>query len=245
MQFIPVKTRPLNPPKDDLIRVIDEYITDLKDWDILFITSKVVAIHQGRCIKNDGKIPKKELVLKEADNSLKIDVVPWMDIYLTIKNNILIPSAWIDESNANWYFILWPEKMEEFSIEIHSYLTKKFNIKNLWIIITDSTVKPLKWWVVGIWIYSYWIIPIRDERWTKDIFWKELAITQINVVDSITSMAVYLMWEWAECQPIVIWREIPWIKYSLERGLYEKMLIEPENDLYGILLEPLIKNKKW
>jgi hypothetical protein len=31
MQFIPIKTRPLNPPIDDLIKVIDEYITDLKD----------------------------------------------------------------------------------------------------------------------------------------------------------------------------------------------------------------------
>jgi coenzyme F420-0:L-glutamate ligase/coenzyme F420-1:gamma-L-glutamate ligase len=139
--------------------------------------------------------------------------------------------------------VLWPEKMEEFSVEIHSYLTKKFNIKNLWIIITDSTTRPLKWWVVGIWIYSYWIIPLRDERWTKDIFWKELAITQVNIVDALSAMAVYLMWEWAETQPIIIGREIPWITYSYELWLYEKMVIEPQNDLFGILLEPLIKNK--
>ena len=46
MQFIPIKTRPLNPPKDDLFEVIDKYLTDIKDGDIVFITSKVVAIHE-------------------------------------------------------------------------------------------------------------------------------------------------------------------------------------------------------
>ncbi|MDR3150090.1 MAG: hypothetical protein LBU14_00110 [Candidatus Peribacteria bacterium] len=46
MQFFPIKTRPLNPPKDDLISVIDEYITTLQDGDVVFITSKVVSIHE-------------------------------------------------------------------------------------------------------------------------------------------------------------------------------------------------------
>jgi hypothetical protein len=33
------------------------------------------------------------LIQKEADSFLKIDVVPGRDIYLTLKNNILIASA--------------------------------------------------------------------------------------------------------------------------------------------------------
>jgi len=242
MEFIPIKTRILYPPKDDLFDVFDNYILKLYDWDILFITSKVVSIHQWRCIKNDWKILKKDLIEKESDYFFKTDVVPWKDIYLTIKNNILIPSAWIDESNANWYFILWPQNLEDFCTKAHSYLTKKFGIKNLWIIITDSTTRPLKWWVVGISIYSYWMMPIDDQRWNEDIFWKELSITQINIVDSISSMAVYLMWEWSQTQPIVIWRNIPWIKYTNDNWLYEKMTIDPKNDLFSDILKPFYKN---
>lgn len=240
MKFIPIKTRPLNPPKDDLFDVIDNYLNDLKDGDILFITSKVVAIHQWKCVKNDWSISKKSLIEKEADKFLKTDVVPGKDIYLTLKNNILIPSAWIDESNANWYFILWPDNLEKFCLEVHDFLTKKFNINNLWIVITDSTTRPLKWWVVGIWIYSYWFVPLQDERWKKDIFWKELEITQINIVDALSASAVYLMWEWAETQPIVIARDILWITYSRQVWLYENMLIPPEKDLYSELLKPLL-----
>jgi F420-0:gamma-glutamyl ligase len=46
MQFIPIKTRPLLPPKDDLFDVLDTYVTGIQDGDIIFITSKILAIHQ-------------------------------------------------------------------------------------------------------------------------------------------------------------------------------------------------------
>ena len=80
MQFIPIKTRPLNPPKDDLFEVIDKYLTDIKDGDIVFITSKVVAIHEWNCVKNDWNISKKQLIEKDADSYLKTDVVPGKDM---------------------------------------------------------------------------------------------------------------------------------------------------------------------
>jgi F420-0:gamma-glutamyl ligase len=76
MEFIPIKTRPLLPPQDNLFEIMDEYLPDLNEGDILFITSKVVAIHQGLCIKNDSKVSKKELIEKEADSFLKTDIVP-------------------------------------------------------------------------------------------------------------------------------------------------------------------------
>ncbi|MDD5770467.1 MAG: coenzyme F420-0:L-glutamate ligase [Candidatus Gracilibacteria bacterium] len=241
MQFLPIKTRPINPPKDDLMQIIDEYITEIKDSDIIFITSKVVAIGEGNCVKNDSKISKKDLVFKDADNYLKKDVVPGRDIYLTIKNNILIPSAGIDESNANGYFILWPKDLKGFSKKLHYFLCKKFNVKNLGIVITDSTTRPLKWGVSGIGIYSYGFKPLIDKRGQKDIFGKNLEITQINVLDAITPMAVYLMGEGSETTPILVARDIPNIVYDTDETLYDKMLISPEMDLYGELLKPLIK----
>lgn len=31
------------------------------------------------------------------------------DVYLTIKHNLLIPSAGVDESNTNGYYVMWPK----------------------------------------------------------------------------------------------------------------------------------------
>jgi F420-0:gamma-glutamyl ligase len=152
----------------------------------------------------------------------------------------LIPSAWIDESNANGYYIMRPNNLSELTKEIHSYFCEKYKIKNLGIIVTDSTTRPLKWWVVGIGIFSYGIIPLRDERWAKDIFDRELKITQINIVDALSAMAVYLMWEGNQCQPIIIWRDIPDIEYTLD-DLYSTTKIPPEQDLYYPILRPLVQ----
>ena len=47
--------------------------------------------------------------MKEADEYLPRKFVPGGWCMQTIKNNLLIPSAGIDESNANHNYILWPK----------------------------------------------------------------------------------------------------------------------------------------
>lgn len=234
MEFTPIKTRAIQPPKDDIFEIFDEYIKNIQDWDVIFITSKIISIHQWRCIPKTW-IEKKELIKKESDHIVLSDVVPWKDIYLTIKENTLIPSAGIDESNWNGFLILRPNKLEQISEEIYEYLCKKFDVKNIWIVFTDSTTRPLRTWVTWISIYSYWMQVLKDKRKSKDIFWKELEVTQINIVDAISSMAVYLMWEWNESTPILIWRDIPGVIFKKES--YKKILIDKEQDLYKPMLD--------
>jgi len=66
MQFIPVTTRVLIPPQDNLLEVLKESLTDVREGDVLCISSKVVAIHEGRCIPKDG-VDKQQLTAGEAD----------------------------------------------------------------------------------------------------------------------------------------------------------------------------------
>ena len=48
LNFIPIKTRIVNPPKDEIWDILDNL--EIVDGDIVFITSKILAIHQGRCV---------------------------------------------------------------------------------------------------------------------------------------------------------------------------------------------------
>ena len=50
-------------------------------------------------------------------------------VMLTIKNNILIPTSGIDESNANGYYILWPEKPFESAKRIYNFIKKEFKLQ--------------------------------------------------------------------------------------------------------------------
>ena len=69
MKVQAIKTRPIIPPKDDLLYVIKEsfFGLNLKEKSIIVVTSKVVAIWQGRCIKISEVANKDELIIKEAD----------------------------------------------------------------------------------------------------------------------------------------------------------------------------------
>lgn len=58
--LVPVKTRALLPPQDDLWDALDPALPRLQDGDVVAITSKVVAIHQGRCVAADTIADKED-----------------------------------------------------------------------------------------------------------------------------------------------------------------------------------------
>lgn len=68
-RLIRVKTRPLLPPRDDLYDTLDLALPRLLDGDVIAIASKVVAIHQGRCVPVTSVQDKEELVEAEAEAS--------------------------------------------------------------------------------------------------------------------------------------------------------------------------------
>lgn len=238
MEIKAIKTRIMQPPKDDLFNLLDNYLLNLENNDILVIASKIVAIHQGRCLPISENLDKDELIKKEADYYISREEVPGKYAILTIKENFLAASAGIDESNANNYYILLPKKSVEIAKEIHSYLSKKFALKNLGIIITDSRSAPLRVGVTGISIASYGIELFRDYRGTKDLFDREIKISRTNIVDSLASAAVLEMGEGKEQTPLAIIKNAN-INFSLSAN-YEDLKIPQEKDIYL----PLLKNFK-
>ncbi len=242
MHFIPVKTRSVLPPKDDLYKLIDNHVPKLKEGDVLFITSKILSIHQGRCLKIQDTKYKIQLIEQEADYSLPKRKVGGSDIILTIKDFTLIPSAGIDESNGNGYTILWPKNVNLLCKQICEYLKKKHKIKNLAVVATDSHTTPLRWGTQGIAIGFFGLQPNYDYRGKKDIFGRKMKYTKSNIVDSLSAMAVLLMGEGSESIPMLIVRSAKFIKFT-NKETYKNFVIEPKKDLYYPLLKQF-KNRK-
>lgn len=234
MEFFPVKTRLFLPPKDDLFSLFDDVFPPLQDGDLLFISSKILAIHEWRCIPIQG-IDKKKLIEDEADKYIINNKIPW-GLHLTIVDNVVIPSAGIDESNANGYYILLPQNYQKEVQSLHTFLLKKYQIKHLWIIITDTTSRPLKYGTAGIALYSYGFEPLIDKRGKKDLFGKKMELTQINIPESLSGFAVYLMGETNEQTPMLIARGIRHINYTLKDN-YSTTLVPLEQDIYFPLLQ--------
>ena len=126
IEFIPVRTRVVKPPKDDIYDIIDSL--DIRDGDVVFITSKIISIHQGRTCKIGDKT-KEDLIRQEAERFLPyVNDKGDFHVNLTVTQDVLIPAAGIDESNADGYYIMWPKEIDKFCQEIRQYLMKKYNV---------------------------------------------------------------------------------------------------------------------
>src|SRR3989344_628352 len=245
LEVIPIKTKKFLPPKDDLYAAL-KHLPKLKQGDVLVIASKILAIHQGRTIKKNHPVIrrgarsndriKSKIIKQEADYSLPMHLVGKSEIILTIKDRTLIPSAGIDESNGNEYYILWPKKSSKEAKRIVEYLKKRDGIKRLGVIIADSHTTPLRWGTQGISIGFFGIEPLKDYRGAKDIFGRSLKYTQSNIVDSLANLAVIMMGEGKEQTPIVIIRGFKSLKFT-NKDVHRKLAIDPKKDLYYPLLK--------
>jgi coenzyme F420-0:L-glutamate ligase len=253
MKFIPVKTRAMLPPRDDLYRVLDASLPRLREGDVLFIASKILAIHQGRCVKINpyahggalGESQKERLIKKEAEWYAHSHLRSWKNLYLSIKENTLIANAGIDESNANGYYILWPRHSSAAAKEIKKYLQKKFRIKKLAVVITDSHIVPLRRGTFGISIGFSGLEPLYDYRGTPDIFGRIIQHTTKNIVDVLAAVAVMVMGEGNERTPLVILRGAAekFVVFT-NKDTHRKSVVAPRDDLYAPLWKPLKKSKK-
>mgnify|MGYP001586412871 CR=1 FL=1 len=126
LTFQAIKTK-IFPERGNLIRFITSNIKHLKNNSILVITSKIVALSEGRV----GVLQDKEkLIISESEWAIKTKYV-----WLTKKDGQIMASAGIDESNAKNKLILLPKNSYTSANKIRTELLKHYKIKNLGIII--------------------------------------------------------------------------------------------------------------
>ena len=242
MKVTPIKTHKITTKDTDIFSIFDQYLPDLSEKSVVAVTSKIVSICEGRIIKM-GAIDKDELIRREAQFYLPRESSKY-NVSLTINRNILAASAGVDESNGNGYYVLWPADPQRSANDIRGYLKRRFSLKEVGVIITDSKTTPLRWGVTGITIAYSGIVPLKNYIGTKDIFGKIMEYTKTSIIDSLASTATVVMGEGKEQMPIAIIEDIPFIKFQ-SRNPTKKELgslsISIKDDLYY----PLLKNVKW
>ena len=244
MKVKAIKTRKFLPPKDDLWDLLSA-IKSLKENSVVAITSKVVSIGESKCIPIEEFPDKDKLVIKEADKYLERGAAPHGLVMHTIKNNIFIASAGIDESNGAGHYILWPDNPQASAKRIWKFIRDKFKVNNLGVIITDSRLIPLKRGVVGIAIGYFGFKPLRDYRGKVDIFGREFKMETSNMPDSLATAAVLEMGEGKEQTPLGIITDIPYVEFTEtlpeeKTGDFSFKIPEKEDMFY-----PLLSAVKW
>jgi coenzyme F420-0:L-glutamate ligase len=243
MQIKPIKTKIFNED-EDLLGFILRYVRKIPEKSILVITSKIVALSEGRVVLIDSKISHdkiwEKIIRAESDFMLRTKYT-----WLTIKDGMVMASAGIDESNANGKFILLPINSFKSAKLIRKELCKKFKIKNLGVLITDSRLFPLRAGIVGVALGYAGFKGIRNYIGKKDIFGRILKMSRTDVADSLATGAVLCMGEGREQQPLALIIDAP-VEF-VGKVNKKELLIDPREDLYQPLFEKIgeikLKNK--
>lgn len=231
------KTHKITEKDTDIFQILDHYLPEIQENTVVAVTSKIVAICEGRIIATD-KASKDNLVKQEADYYLPKEGNQY-NVFLTIKNNIFVVTAGIDESNTEGNYILWPENPQESANKIREHLTKKHNIQSLGVIITDSRSTPLRWGVTGVAISHSGFLFLNDMIGSPDIFGKPLKTTRVNVGDSLATAAVVEMGEAGNQTPLAVITDVPYVQFQTRNPNKEEvelLHVDMNTDFFSQLL---------
>jgi coenzyme F420-0:L-glutamate ligase len=203
----------------DLHGIIDELLGDqLNDGDVLVVSSKFIAISEGRVVSLDSVRPGNraielskrfevsaelcELIVQESD--LIVGGVP--GFILTMWNGLLTPNAGIDKSNIeHGKVVLYPKDPLGSAVRIADEARRRRGVR-IGVVVSDSRLTPTRMGTVGVALAAVGVQAVRDMRGHPDLFGNPLKVTRQAIADDLCSGAQLVMGEADEATPIVLVR---------------------------------------
>lgn len=232
MRLISFRTKRFMPPQDALEPELERLAPSLRSGDVVLVSSKVVAIDEGRC-ERLSEAEKRERVRLEADLVIER---PYWPTPLTVTRNSFIGAAGLDESNGNGYVVSLPEDAFASAARIHERLSNLTKHAELGVIITDSRSQPFRFGAVGVALGWWGIAPLESHIGEEDLFGRPLQYERSNIVDGLAAAACVVMGEVDEQTPIVIARDVPALRF-VERNTKDELFSSFEEDTFRVLYE--------
>jgi len=221
--------------KDNIITAIKTslHTRELRENDIIIVSSKVVAITENRVVKISNDDDFLDIVKKESDKYFN-----QKGVILSLKNNIFTPWAGVDKSNIDeGHAVLWPKKPFLNAKFIREKLKKVYNVNNLGIIISDSFCVPLRVGVTAVAIGFAGFDGVKNLVGKKDIFGNVFKYSKQAIADELAAAGQLVMGEGAEQVPFALIRGAKVV--FTDSDIDENELVMDKNEC---LFNPLYKN---
>lgn len=231
----PIKTS-IFEERQPLMPFIVKHLKRVPECSVIVITSKIVALSEGRTSPSGTRADKIALIKKESDWAMETKYV-----WLTVKDNMVMASAGIDESNAAGRLVLLPKDSYKTAIDLRKKLMRVYKVKNLGILITDSRQMPLRAGSLGMAMGYAGFLGVKDYRGKKDLFGKKFVYSRSDIADSLATAAVLTMGEGNERQPLAVITDAP-VVFTTKVNRQE-LEIDIREDLYQPLFAALTPRK--
>jgi coenzyme F420-0:L-glutamate ligase/coenzyme F420-1:gamma-L-glutamate ligase len=169
-------------PGADLAALITEAAPDLRDGDILVITSKIVSKAEGRVVA----IPREQAI--EAETARVVARRGTTTIAQT-RHGLVLAAAGVDESNtAPGTVVLLPEDPDESARRLRKALHARTG-RTVGVVVTDTMGRPWRAGQTDNAIGAAGIVAVVDHRGEPDTFGNILEVTVAAVADEIAAAA--------------------------------------------------------
>lgn len=206
-------------------RFLFRFLPRLREKDVVVITSKIIALSQGRIVAVHSLKEKESLVRQESE---KVIATPWF--LLGFKYGEWRPNAGIDESNAYKKLILLPKEPWRTARNLQKTLKKKYKLKRLGVLITDTRTKPLEKGTMGSVLAFFGFVPFKSYVGQKDLFGKSFKWTRVNLAQGLAAAAGLVMGEGKERNPLAVIRGAP-LRFTERFGRFS-LFVQPSRDIY-------------
>lgn len=169
-------------PGADLGALVADAASDLRDGDILVVTSKVISKAEGRV----AEMPRDEAVEAET---VRVVARRGATTIAQTRHGFVLAAAGVDESNtAPGTVVLLPADPDESARRLRKSLQDRTGLR-LGVIVTDTMGRPWRTGQTDTAIGAAGVIPVRDHRGEMDTFGNILEVTVAAVADEIAAAA--------------------------------------------------------
>jgi len=220
------------PPRGNLLSFIGKYLPRILDGGILVVTSKIIALAEGRLVPKTDDKTKMKIIRQESDL-----VIPTKRVCLTVKDGMAMANAGVDESNGNGQIILLPRDSYRAAARIRNFFKRQQHLKHFGVVVTDSRCWPLRAGITGAALGYAGFKGLKKYRGQPDIFGRPFKYSRVNVADSLATAAVFCMGEGNEQRPLALITEAP-VKFvnKIDRN---EVKISIKEDMYGPLFRKI------
>jgi len=182
LTVIPVTGLPEITAGRDLAALIAGVAPDLRDGDILVVTSKIVSKAEGRVVT-----ASREQAI-EAETARVVARRGATTIAQT-RHGLVLAAAGVDESNtAPGTVVLLPEDPDESARRLRKAVQARTG-RTVGVVITDTMGRPWRAGQTDNAIGAAGVVPVRDYRGEPDTFGNILEVTVAAVADEIAGAA--------------------------------------------------------
>jgi coenzyme F420-0:L-glutamate ligase / coenzyme F420-1:gamma-L-glutamate ligase len=192
LEILPVEGIGEVGPGDDLSRLLAVAAPDMADGDVLVVTQKVVSKAEAQLVPIDPGDPGSKARIVEGE-SVRVLRRRGDLVISETRHGFVCANAGVDLSNVEdgWAALL-PEDPDRSARRLRDGLRGRLGVE-VAVIISDTFGRTWRRGLTDVAIGCAGIRPVVDLRGTADANGRELAVTEMCVVDELASAAELVM----------------------------------------------------